>query len=377
MRYVIRRESFGYLVYDQFAQELTIKTKINDFSEARVINNFSFEKLSAPLTVFLELTTLCNLRCKHCFHNDRISHNSMLFEQAKAIIDQLYERGIVNIKISGGEPFLNPDFLKILTYLDEKKINYIVYTNGLFIDENVLHLKKLKFLSYIRVSMDGPSEINDSIRGEGTFYRTILGIKRLEKEDIPCQINFTITNSNYVSIEDFCLQLKEEHKIKSKIHVGFVKISGLAKENLQHCFTDPDVFEKQILEIKDSINNCDNIDEFKLLPSIYFKLYGNRFGCPAGRTTLTIKSNGDVFPCGLFSGNEEFNCGNILQQSLINIWNSKKMKDFRNIPIATQCKNCDLLFRTCTGGCRANAYHMLGHLYAADINCMIYRYFGL
>lgn len=79
------------------------------------------------------------------------------------------------VKITGGEPFLYQSFVEVLEYLDAKQLNYIVYTNGVFVKRYISKLVKLKNLITLRVSLEGTQKYNDYIRGKGNFDKTIEG----------------------------------------------------------------------------------------------------------------------------------------------------------------------------------------------------------
>lgn len=131
--------------------------------------------------------TLCNLACNHCFircspKNDSFGYLSL--EQARSRLRESAPLGTKEYYFTGGEPFLNPEMVEILV----ETLRYgpaTVLTNGLTLKDEWLEtlgqaeadsLYSLEF----RVSIDGYSpETNDPIRGEGTFERAMMGVRRL------------------------------------------------------------------------------------------------------------------------------------------------------------------------------------------------------
>jgi len=75
----------------------------------------------------------CNFACSYCadFIHDNYSKH-VLFEKMKIFVDKIVERYGTNIhwSLTGGEPTLNPDFIKLLEYLQDKKYEISVCTNG-------------------------------------------------------------------------------------------------------------------------------------------------------------------------------------------------------------------------------------------------------
>lgn len=371
--YIIRKEFPGYLVFNIRDDVISLENDISQFNNYLYFDNLNEKVLSAPTQVFAEVTDECLLRCKHCFNGERRNNTELPIDDWKRIIDKLADNGVFRVRITGGEPFCRKDIIELLSYLDTKPIRYSIYTNGILLEKYIDQLKNLQNLSCVRVSIDGTREVNDSIRGAGVFDKAISAVKLLESNNIPCQINFTISNTNYKVLGALSEELIKEG-IKSKIHVGFIKIGGRAKHNIENCFVDEEAFEKQVIEIRECINSHTNIVEYVLLRPLYNRIYGNAIGCPGGRINFVIKSNGDVSPCGVLPEGA-LSCGNLLRNSFSEVWHHKNMEKVRQIPIQSKCTKCKYLFVNCTGGCWANPYNLFGNLYGRDINCATYRAF--
>jgi molybdenum cofactor biosynthesis enzyme MoaA len=131
--------------------------------------------------------TLCNLACHHCFVSCHPGNRSFGFLSRGDIRQRLEESLVWGVKeyyFTGGEPFLHPEIVAILS--DTLKYGpATVLTNGtVFKDEWLESLREEEERSLysleIRVSIDGFSpETNDPIRGEGTFERAMRGVMKL------------------------------------------------------------------------------------------------------------------------------------------------------------------------------------------------------
>jgi molybdenum cofactor biosynthesis enzyme MoaA len=131
--------------------------------------------------------TLCNLTCVHCFISCSPKNNAFGFLSLAEVRQRLRESVALGVKeyyFTGGEPFLNPDLVAMLT----ETLQYgpaTVLTNGTVLkdqwlealrDAETASLYSLEF----RVSIDGFSpETNDPIRGDGTFDRAMRGVVKL------------------------------------------------------------------------------------------------------------------------------------------------------------------------------------------------------
>lgn len=131
--------------------------------------------------------TLCNLKCAHCFISCSPTNHSFEFislEKAVEALEESKKLGVKEYYFTGGEPFINPHMVEIL----EAALDFgpaTVLTNA-----TVLKPKQIERLASaearspysleLRVSIDGYSaEMNDPIRGKGTFRKAMDGVKLL------------------------------------------------------------------------------------------------------------------------------------------------------------------------------------------------------
>jgi len=135
----------------------------------------SMEAISRPYpAAMVNITNRCTLRCKHCFVYRDSNPNSPRGEMDTAtMIAKLAEiqkrHNVQTMLWMGGEPLLRPDVLREGVKLFSR--NHIT-TNG------TIELIDLPHSIYV-VSLDGPPDINDAIRGKGSFdkvMKTLAGV---------------------------------------------------------------------------------------------------------------------------------------------------------------------------------------------------------
>jgi MoaA/NifB/PqqE/SkfB family radical SAM enzyme len=111
-----------------------------------------------PKQVIIEATSACNLQCKYCPNvcNDSFPVGNMKFDFLKTIVDRIYWPCTV-IPWMNGEPFLNPEYGKMVKYLNERHQRFYVTTNLTIWRQDVLEelLKKGSYCYQLIVSMDG------------------------------------------------------------------------------------------------------------------------------------------------------------------------------------------------------------------------------
>ena len=143
--------------------------------------------LSLDTLWFQVAGTLCTLKCTHCFISSsptNRNHEMLTLADVRGRLAEAAAMGVREYYFTGGEPFWNPEIFEIL----EETLRQgpaSVLTNGLLLTpERCRRLKALfdasEYSLDVRVSIDGyTAEVNDPIRGAGTFRRILAGIRNL------------------------------------------------------------------------------------------------------------------------------------------------------------------------------------------------------
>ena len=157
-------------------------------------------------SIQLLITDDCQLKCLHCYNqNFERTHKHLSLDEVKDMITKFDSIGeYIDIRtgkrrfaLCGGEPTLNPNLLEICDYLNEKGHTISLLTNGIYLsDEYIQRFKTYKDFM-VQVSIDGMRNIHDSIRGTGTFDKSVETIERLNKNGIKLVISFTANSMNY------------------------------------------------------------------------------------------------------------------------------------------------------------------------------------
>ena len=95
--------------------------------------------------VQIQITEKCNLKCRHCYVNNRSIETAVSFMSADVlnkIIKECVELGVFVITLTGGEPFMHPNLWDIIKKIKEYGILVNVQTNGTLINErNIIKIK--------------------------------------------------------------------------------------------------------------------------------------------------------------------------------------------------------------------------------------------
>jgi radical SAM protein with 4Fe4S-binding SPASM domain len=166
------------------------------------------------MSLGLYITTRCNLNCRYCFNweiNEKRVDKSLEYSDICRILAAGREKGHRYLTLTGGEPFVHEDILKIIDYAYELGYLINILTNGLLIDEPTTKALVGKSRLRIRVSLEGASkEIHEYFRGRNTYDRALNAIQRLVRNNINVGIGFTVYRENLEEIEKvvrLCIEL--------------------------------------------------------------------------------------------------------------------------------------------------------------------------
>ena len=330
-------------------------------------NKLSGNKLSAPVNVTWEITHRCNLSCGHCLAADTMNkcNLDMSLSQCKDFINDLSRIKVFQINFGGGEPFLREDMLEILEYCHQMGIVTCLSTNGTLVDDSLAQRLAQMEQLYIQVSIDGATaETNDIIRGKGNFQRAIKGIENLNKYKFPnLSLNTVVTRINFKDIYEIYRMGKFYN---AKTRLSRFRPSGAAKR----VWKKYQLTQEQILELSQYLSRYKDVltgDSFFSITADDRKDLGLNM-CGAAKMTCSVTPDGNVYPCA-FLQEPDFYAGNVMEQSLGNIWHqSIVFNSFRDLEVKS-CEACSR-FDICHGGCPAVAYFLRKELNCSDPECI-------
>jgi len=338
------------------------------------------KRLKYPAAVILHLTDVCNLRCKMCYFWGETGAYSRArakgkpkildFELAKEIIRELgSSRPKPWYSLFGGEPLTYPYLEKLICVIKDMGSVVDTPTNGTLLSKYAPMLVRTGF-DQVRVSIDGPREINDMQRGEGSYDKVMKGIKdlHLEKQNADSQtpricILFTITPENHLSIEDFFLKnedldLSMINHVELQVQNFVTKTMGkeYSKFLKSELGTKNDIYWKGMLRSTKDFENMDTIElarqgnkvcnHLKELGKTYFlqpptyspenlaaylkadwkNMTDQYEDCRQPWLTTEINASGEVVACHIF---HELVMGNLHENSFEEIWYGEPYQKFR------------------------------------------------
>jgi len=167
-------------VYASYHERSTFRVQqaLKNYQDTGIISEKNICKL------VIKMTSTCNLRCSHCFqwreggyHND-LDPTAIPFEKCQYLFDFI-ARNKPDIILTGGEATLHPDFEKFVETLAEMGCFIHICTNGLSIRKHLKLFERWHNQLTFLISLDGTGSTHDSIRGRGTWRRTLAAIELL------------------------------------------------------------------------------------------------------------------------------------------------------------------------------------------------------
>lgn len=255
--------------------------------------------------VYFELTTMCNLRCTHCFnYNNNFKNKYLSLEEFNSFYDKVCNKtnGIV---LTGGEPFLHPDIEKFLDRLESE--NVVITTNATLRNKEYYAnlLKKYPNL-FLQISFDGMTkEVFERVRGKGTYVKVKKVVDYLCEIGLKDRIGLSTTILNYNIHEITNIVMYAKEKGIHSIHFPTLILEGRCAED---CTILPDV--KQLNKLEDELlqlsieNEALNISVNTLNVVASFILDKDNITC-VNNATIKVTVDGEIMPCPVAWKKEE------------------------------------------------------------------------
>ena len=289
-----------------------------------------------PVSISFEPTTSCNLRCPECPSGLRsFTRSTGMLENNffKNTIDQISDDLLYLVFYFQGEPYLNPDFLKMVSYASSKGIYTATSTNAHYLNDDNARKTVESGLDRLIISIDGTTqEVYQQYRKGGKLDKVIEGTKNIVawKKKLKSHTPFIFFQ--------FLVVKPNEHQI------------GEIKELAKQCGVDEVRFKTA------QVYNFEN-DPNKLIPATakYSRYKKDRDGTYHLKNTLAnhcwrlwhatvITWDGMVVPC-CFDKDAKHKLGDLKEKSFSEIWKHDDYIQFRTRVIRGRknidiCSNC-------------------------------------
>ena len=319
------------------------------------------------LSLELELSRACNLRCIYCYASSGVPlAGEMSREEIFSVIDQAADLGAQKIIVlGGGEPLLYPHIFPVMDHIIARCLEVDLFTNGTLLDE---HKAAELFARNVSISIKMNSrkpEVQDYLAGKsGTHAAIEKGLAALLTVGYPDEnhtlgIETIVCRQNYDELPDMWRWARQHGIIP---YIEIMTSQGRA--------TSHNSLEVDRAAVKTLFEQLAHIDryEFECTWTPMPPLAASH--CARHEYSCTVTAIGEVHPCP----GVNISTGNIRRQPLAEIIKtSHVINELRNIRnnIKGSCSDCthkDLCY-----GCRGHAYQVTGDYLAADPMCWLHE----
>ena len=272
-----------------------------------------------PISMAIEPTTSCNLRCPECPSGLRqFTRPIGMFEPAffKKTIDEVYQELIYLTFYFQGEPYLNPTFLDMVRYASDKGIYTSTSTNAHYLNKEQAKKTVESKLDRLIISIDGTTqETYEQYRIGGTLQKVIEGTKNIIEAKQELRSNTPHIVFQFLVVKPNEHQLEDVKKLASDLGVDEVVFKTAQVYD----------FEKGNPLIPDNIK----YSRYKKKPDGTYSIKNKLLNqCWRMWSSCVVTWDGVVVPC-CFDKEAGIPLGNVLEQSFEEVLNSPRLKKIR------------------------------------------------
>lgn len=287
------------------------------------ITEYLYKKASIkkiPLSGTFELSPICNFACKMCYVRKNVkevrehSRKILTLEQWRQIAKEAKDAGMLYLLLTGGEPFLWPDFWVLYEELIEMGFLISINTNGSLISEEAVERLKKMPPRKINITLYGASdETYEALCGtKGVFSKVDESIRSLKEAGINIKLNCSVTPHNQHDLERIVSYAEEKELMLSIVTYMFPPIRrDTSKVGTNHRFSPKENAECRLKCIKLQNgqekyeqylkNICSESVEPPELDEECFDSVNGTVKCRAGKAAFWITWDGWMTPCGMMS----------------------------------------------------------------------------
>jgi Fe-coproporphyrin III synthase len=313
----------------------------------------NFRRLSSPLKLSYAVTYRCNLRCAMCKIWEKNSRNELTVDDVRAFFHRPH--GTHWVGLTGGEPFLRDDLPLLVDAIltSPSRISALHFATNGTLTERIVRLatdttaqhRDLKLV--FTVSIDGPPELHDKIRGRQNVWEDALHTYRLLKKirNVKPQFGFTISHNNIARFKDTFLALKDAYPPLTfdDMTVNIFQRSSFYYDNQSMPPLAPGAVISEIRDIlamdKDrlSLNNFLR-RRYLALYLVYLRTGKTPLKCQSFANTCFLDPYGNVLPCAVY--NRKLTNIRESKLSINELWQLQETRQIHTDCAQGRCPSC-------------------------------------
>ncbi|MDD5560795.1 MAG: radical SAM protein [Candidatus Omnitrophica bacterium] len=258
-----------------------------------------------PLITVLHITYRCNLSCRYCGYHERKT-GELGTDKLLSLIDEFYRLGTRFIVISGGEPLLRDDLGQVIKSCKNKRMFVSMNSNGIFVKQRI---GEIKSIDRLKLSLDGPKEINDRVKGEGTYDKVIEAIEACKRENLKVSLTTVISKYNVFSAHlAHILDIAKEYNIEVSFQPADQTHCGNIGKDISSDLPAAAAFREAVsfLIKEKSKGNNRIINSLAGLRHLYHWPCPRKIPCLVSLFSTFLSPDGKIFICDMFPGSQNY-----------------------------------------------------------------------
>ncbi|NOZ21898.1 MAG: methyltransferase domain-containing protein [Planctomycetes bacterium] len=313
-------------------REALFLQRLPDAGERDYAGRAAHLKTDSLPELWFHITNRCNLTCSHCLVGSAPKETAELAaEHILELADQASRLGCRLFALTGGEPFIHPEFERIVGgLLSHDESHAVVLTNGTLLSRHADLFARHRERLHIQVSLDGMHENHDRIRGAGQFDRLRDELVFLKTTGIPYTLSMCVDRGNMDDMPRVVEFAAEQDALN--VHFLWYFIAGRARASNQ---AEPEQIFRRLREAAETAERVgvglDNIDALK---SQVFAPPGTKHdGSTSGWESVAIGPDGKLYPSPALIAKEEL--GAPIDGDLARAWRTTPHMDaLRGVTVA-------------------------------------------
>lgn len=349
----------GILNTDNGAEQIADVVNTEDSYYAfRFLRKLAMER-HVPIFPALELTYLCNFDCIHCYRPQE-RPDLLGVERWKGLVSELKAKGSLGVVLTGGEPTAWPHLREFITYIRDMRMAFVLKTNGLLVDQELVDFLVEKKCHEVHISLYGADQdSNDYVtKHRGSFDRIIKAIRLCAEAGLKVRISSSLTQKTFFQYKRI-IQIAEEYGV------------GLNIDPLLSPSASDKIDSQSIKITQEQVKYfCDGLGD-ALAPEFQTLRSPGSPVCSAARSNCSIAPTGMVYPCvGYWYETETLS---VREAAFEDVWKKSPILNLvrgitnDKLPTCSTCK-----FREFCPRCIGAGYEETGEMYGiSPNNCVV------
>lgn len=296
----------------------------------KIIFKVKFFNERIPMAIRWQLTNKCPSECKYCKIWKASSPVELSTKNILGLLDEMSSCGTKKISFSGGEPLLRDDIGQIIDQCKKLGISPEMNSTGYLLEDKI---KEIKGLDLLKISLDGPSEVSELVRGKKESYQWAVNAASCARaNNLFFIFTTTLTKFNINYVEDMVCLAKKFNTLVAFQPLKEIDYQDIATGKLESIGPSEKLFKESIDKLiwykkKDRFLMRNSLREFR---HIYNWPHYKKLTCWGGKIFCMIAPNGEVAPCDRLKYDKELpNCAEIGFQEA-----------FNRLPPLPECEGC-------------------------------------